>query len=184
MRTAEPTLAMLIRQTREATRREREFLCQATELLLRVRTVGRAIERRVCEVIPWHCHSLSSLDHMAPVLDEVAAAMERAGYSARDLFAVRLSLEEALANGLKHGTKGDPGKPVQVRYHVGPDRTLAEVEDPGPGFDPAAVPDPQAPQNLARPGGRGLLLMRRYTSWVRYHGRGNRVTFCRYRSAS
>ncbi len=184
MPTAEPTLSMLIRQTWEATRREREFLCQATELLLRVRTVGRAIEQRAHEVIPWCCQGLSALDEMAPVLDEVAAVMERAGYSASDLFAVRLSLEEALANGLKHGTKGDPSQAVQVRYHVNSDRVLAEVEDPGPGFDLSAVPDPQAPENWGRPSGRGLLLMQRYSSWVSYHGRGNRVSFCKDRSTS
>ncbi len=184
MRNTDPTLFMLVHQAWEATRQEREFLCQANELLGRVRAVGQAIGQRVHQVIPWCCHSLSSLEEMAPVLDGVEAAMKRAGYSATDLFAVRLSLEEAMANGFKHGTKGDPDKPVRVRYLVGPDRVLAEVEDSGPGFDLASVPDPQAPGNWERPSGRGLLLMRRYTSWVRYHGRGNRVTFCKYRGAT
>jgi serine/threonine-protein kinase RsbW len=60
---------------------------------------------------------------------------------------------------------------------------LAEVQDQGPGFDPEAVPDPMAPENLDRPCGRGLLLIRHYTTWVRYHDCGNLVTLCKHRTA-
>jgi serine/threonine-protein kinase RsbW len=62
------------------------------------------------------------------------------------------------------------------------ERVLAEVEDEGPGVDPKSVPDPRDPENLERPGGRGLLLMRHYMSSVHYSGRGNVVTLCQYRS--
>ena len=58
-----------------------------------------------------------------------------------------------------------------------------EVEDEGPGFDPRAVPDPREPENLERPGGRGLLLMRRYLTRVAHLDRGNRVVLFRERSA-
>jgi serine/threonine-protein kinase RsbW len=60
---------------------------------------------------------------------------------------------------------------------------LVEVEDEGPGFDPGQVPDPTAPENWDKPSGRGLLLMRHFTTWMRYHGRGNRVTLCKHRTA-
>jgi serine/threonine-protein kinase RsbW len=66
-----------------------------------------------------------------------------------------------------------------VRYAVGPEEVLGEVEDEGPGFDPERVPDATAPENLEKSSGRGLLLMRRFTTWLRYHGRGNRVTLCK-----
>jgi serine/threonine-protein kinase RsbW len=59
---------------------------------------------------------------------------------------------------------------------------LAEVEDEGPGFNPAVVPDPTLPENLEQTGGRGLLLMRHYMSWVHYSERGNHVTLGKCRS--
>ena len=61
---------------------------------------------------------------------------------------------------------------------------MIEVEDEGRGFDPSHVPDPTLPENLERPNGRGLLLMRRSMTWVRYTGRGNRVTLCKRRSSA
>jgi anti-sigma regulatory factor (Ser/Thr protein kinase) len=91
------------------------------------------------------------------------------------------AVEDGVVNSLKHGNGGDPSKKVRVRYHIGADAVLAEVEDEGPGFDPATVPDPTDPQNWDRPCGRGLLRMRHYTTWLRYHGRGNRLTLCKRR---
>jgi serine/threonine-protein kinase RsbW len=46
------------------------------------------------------------------------------------------------------------------------------------------VPDPLAEDNLERPGGRGLLLMRSYMTWVRFNRRGNAVTLFKQRSAA
>jgi serine/threonine-protein kinase RsbW len=71
---------------------------------------------------------------------------------------------------------------VLIRYCADQEAILIEVEDEGPGFDPSKVPDPTLPENVARCGGRGLLLMRHYMTWVRYSGRGNRVTLCKRRS--
>jgi serine/threonine-protein kinase RsbW len=115
------------------------------------------------------------------LLDAVAAALAREGYAERDVFGMRLALDEALANAVRHGHRGDPTKRVEVRYRVTAAEALAEVEDQGEGFDPGQVPDPRAPENLERLGGRGLLLMRASLSWVRYNARGNVVTLCRRR---
>jgi serine/threonine-protein kinase RsbW len=132
---------------------------------------------------PWSQVGLRRGDEVVPLLDQVEAAMTALGYPPRDLLGLRLALEEAIVNGLRHGNGGDPAKRVVVRFAVGPEEVLGEVEDEGPGFDPERAPDPTAPENLDRPCGRGLLLMRHFTSWVRYHGRGNRVTLCKRRTA-
>jgi serine/threonine-protein kinase RsbW len=123
--------------------------------------------------------SLRRSDEVNPLLDKVEAAMTELGFSLRDVMGLRLALEEAIVNGLGHGNGGDPSKQVMVRYSVGPEEVLCEVEDEGPGFDPERVPDPTLPENLHKPSGRGLLLMRHFTTWVCYHGRGNRVTLCK-----
>ncbi|HOF18390.1 MAG TPA: ATP-binding protein [Phycisphaerae bacterium] len=47
--------------------------------------------------------------------------------------------------------------------------------DEGTGFDPTRVPDPTADENLEKPSGRGLMLMRAYMDEVRYNDRGNQV---------
>jgi serine/threonine-protein kinase RsbW len=109
--------------------------------------------------------------------------MAEQGHAKKDIFGMRLALEEAIVNAIRHGNRDDPAKSVQVTFDVDPDGALAEVEDEGSGYDPARVPDPTAPENLERPGGRGLWLMRAYTTWVRHNQRGNRVTLYKCRSA-
>jgi serine/threonine-protein kinase RsbW len=127
------------------------------------------------------CLSIHATAELALVLDPITAVMERLGYPGRDLFGVRLALEEALVNAVKHGNQGDPSKQVRVRYRVTAEEVLAEVEDEGPGFDPTAVVSPLSPEGLERPSGRGLLLMYHYLSSVSYNERGNIVTLCKRR---
>lgn len=105
------------------------------------------------------------------------------GYAEKDLFGIRLALEEALVNAVKHGNRNDPSKTVHVRYQSCSQQFLIEIEDEGRGFDPEGIPDPLAPENLHRPGGRGVFLMRHYMSWVQYSETGNIVTLCKVRSA-
>ncbi len=97
---------------------------------------------------------------------------------------MRLALEEAVMNAIRHGHHYDRSKHVHLRYHVTQECLLAEVEDEGPGFNPAAVPDPREPENLERESGRGLLLMRSYMTWVRYNERGTCVTLCKSHGAA
>jgi serine/threonine-protein kinase RsbW len=130
----------------------------------------------------WYLATASSVEEMSPLLETVAEAMTDLGYPPQDVFGMRLALEEALVNAIKHGHRLDPSKQVEVHYHVSPEQVLLDVEDQGEGFDPENVPDPTAAENLERPNGRGLLLIRAYTSWIRYSDRGNAVTLCKYPS--
>jgi len=131
---------------------------------------------------PLVSERLGTLAEVDRVLEAMTEAMHGAGYPARDVFGVRLALEEAIVNAIRHGHGNDPSKHVSVRYRVSEDCVLVEVADQGPGFDPEQVPDPLAPENLERPGGRGLLLMRAYLTWLRYNRRGNSVVLCKCRS--
>jgi serine/threonine-protein kinase RsbW len=94
----------------------------------------------------------------------------------QEVFSVRLALEEALVNAIKHGNQLDRAKTVHVSYRLLPDRFEVHITDEGQGFDPNDVPDPTAVENLERPCGRGLMLMRHYMSAVQYNDRGNSVT--------
>jgi serine/threonine-protein kinase RsbW len=131
----------------------------------------------------WQHRTIGSMAEVPRVLEAVAAAMSAAGYADRDTFGMRLALDEALANAVQHGHRGDPTRRVEVRYRITAAEALAQVEDQGEGFDPQRVPDPRLPENREQPGGRGLLLMRAYLSWVRYNNRGNAVTLCQRRSS-
>jgi serine/threonine-protein kinase RsbW len=110
--------------------------------------------------------------------------MERAGYGPGDRFAVRLALEEAVVNAVKHGHGYDPGKHVLIWWLLEASSVKFVVHDEGPGFDLTQVPDPRLPENRECPCGRGLLLIRAFMSWLRFIGRGNCLAMCRLRSSA
>ena len=100
---------------------------------------------------------------------------EACGYSQDALFAVKLALEEAMTNAVKHGNRNDPSKRVTVRYAVTTEKLVVVVADEGTGFAPERVPDPTTPERLPLPCGRGILLMRAYMDHVRYRNNGAEV---------
>ena len=97
------------------------------------------------------------------------------GYSEADTFAIKLALEESLNNAIRHGNMCDPDKTIAVRFSIDSSRAAITISDQGKGFDPNAVPDPTADENLEKPCGRGIMLMRAYMDEVRYNKKGNEV---------
>ena len=91
------------------------------------------------------------------------------------LFAIRLALEEALSNAIKHGNGLDPSKTVTVEFSVSPDELRIVITDQGRGFNPSTVPDPTTDDHLEQPNGRGIMLMRAYMDEVAYNPQGNEV---------
>lgn len=106
----------------------------------------------------------------------VMAALERHAYPKASVFALRLSLHEAITNAFVHGHETLPAATtVALEYDVGPDQVRLVVEDQGPGYRPDAVPDPTLEENLEEPHGRGLALIRAYMTSVMHNERGNRI---------
>jgi serine/threonine-protein kinase RsbW len=118
------------------------------------------------------------------IQDEILGAVEARHYTPHDVFGIRLALEEALVNAIKHGNGADPAKTVRIAYQVDDDRVRVEIEDQGTGFDPGDVPDPTLPENLERPSGRGIMLMRSFMDLVQYNDRGNCVILEKQRGLS
>jgi serine/threonine-protein kinase RsbW len=114
--------------------------------------------------------------------EQILRQLEELQFAEHDLFGVRLALEEALVNAIKHGNRLDPTKNVRVQWIIDHERVVIEIEDEGEGFDPGDVPDPTADENLERPCGRGIHLMRAFMTSIDYHGRGNRVVLIKART--
>ncbi len=109
------------------------------------------------------------------VQERLIQLMEDRGFSDRDMFGVRLALEEALVNAIKHGNKMDATKSVKIDCHITDKQIQIEIEDEGTGFVPEDVPDPTLDENLEKPSGRGIMLMRSFMDRIEYVGEGNRV---------
>jgi serine/threonine-protein kinase RsbW len=118
------------------------------------------------------------------IQDQVEQLLQARKVPDRDIFCIKLALEEALVNAIKHGNQMDRGKKVRIAYRVERDRFDILIADEGPGFDPGDVPDPTCAENLERPCGRGLMLMRHYMNSVHYNESGNSVSMTKLRNGA
>ena len=118
----------------------------------------------------------SVLDVGHRLLEEMLSKIQAENWSTRDLFGLRLALEEAVVNAIKHGNCLDSAKSVHVECHSTAEKIWIRVSDQGRGFNPEAVPDCTDPDRIDVPNGRGIMLMRNYMSRVEYSERGNVVT--------
>jgi serine/threonine-protein kinase RsbW len=90
-------------------------------------------------------------------------------------FRLRVVLSEALSNAILRGNAEDRSKWVDVRAELVPDSIRVYVTDEGPGFDPAAVPEPIRPEQLDEAQGRGLYLIRKLVDAVQFNDQGNSI---------
>ncbi len=116
------------------------------------------------------------------VQERILGLIESVPFDDRDVFGIRLALEEAIVNAIKHGNGMDPDKAVRIWCRVTQENVRVEIEDEGEGFTVEEVPDPTADENLERPCGRGIMLMRAFMTEISFNSRGNRVTLVKNRT--
>ena len=129
-------------------------------------------------------------------------AVQSAGVvSDAELPRVGIAMEEALLNACLHGNleldsslrEGDGNefdrlarersaaapwmdRRVTVTAAISPCQLRVEISDEGQGFNPEALPDPTAPENLLKPHGRGVMMMKLFLDAVSWNEQGNTVT--------
>ena len=109
------------------------------------------------------------------VQGQIMDAIKANGYPDDDEFAIKLSLEEGLINAIKHGNKLDAAKRVWIEASVDQKTVDITIEDEGPGFEKAKVPDPTLEENLEKCSGRGILLIETYMSEAQWTKGGRKL---------
>ncbi len=110
--------------------------------------------------------------------------LNRRGYEFPEL-SVRSVLTESVMNAWIHGNKRDQTKSVTIRWRFRNDFQM-EIIDQGNGFDYKCIPDPKSEENITKPSGRGLFIIQKFSSYVRWKqgGRHLCVYFKKYRNQS
>lgn len=106
-----------------------------------------------------------NIELVQAVVDDL---LGRLGLEEEERHWIGLAVREAVANAIKHGNAADPDKQVEVEVGVERDEVVVTIRDQGGGFDPGGVANPLAPENLLRPGGRGIFYMRSLMDAVDY----------------
>jgi serine/threonine-protein kinase RsbW len=93
---------------------------------------------------------------------------------------IMIAVTEAVNNAIKHGNNGDSGKNVSLALSLEEGMIKFRVEDEGHGFDFHNLPDPTSPENLEKPGGRGIFLMKHLADEVDFTEKGKVVELSFY----
>ena len=88
---------------------------------------------------------------------------------------VLIAMTEGVNNAIVHGNKLDETKSVSVSCAIDEKTLVFRITDEGPGFDYDNLPDPTAPENIEKPHGRGVFLMRHLADECTFEDEGRIV---------
>jgi len=87
---------------------------------------------------------------------------ESAGFSEDDCHKISMAVHEAVINAFRYGNEEQRHKKITVVVELDAEMFVIHVVDQGRGFNLADIPDPLAEENLLKPSGRGIFLMRAF----------------------
>lgn len=88
---------------------------------------------------------------------------------------ILVAITEAVNNAIYHGNQANPSKNIDILFKSFPDRVTFTVKDEGAGFNYNNLPDPTNPENIEKPNGRGVFLMRNLADRVSFEDNGSTV---------
>lgn len=122
----------------------------------------------------------SNLKNIKPAVDEILDYLKSIEVEGSLIFDIRLGLEEALINAVKYGNRFNKSLTVEVEFTHNGNKVIIAVEDKGNGFDYRNLPDPTREENLLKPKGRGIFLIKHLMDDVEFNRRGNRITMVKF----
>jgi serine/threonine-protein kinase RsbW len=93
---------------------------------------------------------------------------------------IMIAVTEAVNNAIKHGNRSDATKNVFLALSLEESLIKFKVQDEGDGFNFYDLPDPTSPENLEKPGGRGIFLMKHLSDEVKFTDGGRTVELSFY----
>ncbi len=115
------------------------------------------------------------------VTDTITATLTQLNVPEEKRMEIALAVQEALVNAAVHGCNNDRSKEVRCRLERDPNgRIVITVTDPGSGFPPGSLPDPNHPENLYADHGRGVYLIRQLMDEVHFENGGNQIKMWKY----
>lgn len=190
-------------------RRLKEDLAEIVEQVLVVSRDKRTQSRLLNRI--QHTEFTASLENDLSLIQSLVVYIQSQLTTHRvfpesDRIRIGVALEEALLNSFYHGNLEISSKlreddydeyyslakrrcseapycdrRIEVKVKICPDQVDFIITDDGPGFDPSTLPDPRDPENLERPSGRGVLLMKTFLDEVVYNPKGNQVRMTKRR---
>jgi serine/threonine-protein kinase RsbW len=107
---------------------------------------------------------------LADISEFIAQAAQEAGLDSKEVYAVKLAVDEACTNIIEHGYGGEGIGKIECSYSFDAEALTIKLRDWGGAFDPKDVPDPDfnVPLEKLQPRGAGLYFMRKLMDKVQF----------------
>jgi serine/threonine-protein kinase RsbW len=133
-------------------------------------------------------NKMDSIKVHFPSLDENIRIVESFIDNAKEKFKldddiygnIMVAVTESVNNAIRHGNKNDKKKNVHLSLSLNDNLIRFIIKDEGIGFDYHNLPDPTAPENIDKPSGRGIFLMKHLSDEVTFKNEGSEVELCFY----
>lgn len=93
---------------------------------------------------------------------------------------IMISVTECVTNAIVHGNNLDGNKKVDLELHLDENQVEFVIMDEGQGFDFDHLIDPTAPENLEKPGGRGIFIMKHLADGIKFEDKGRKTILTFY----
>ncbi len=136
----------------------------------------------------YYIWGMESINISIPSLSENIRIIESFIDNAKEKFSlnddiygnIMVAVTESVNNAIRHGNNNNKSKNVSLSLQLQADQIKFIIRDEGNGFDYHNLPDPTAPENLDKPGGRGIFLMKNLSDEVNFKENGKVVELCFY----
>jgi len=120
----------------------------------------------------------SKLEELEAVQRLISQAASAFGLTEDMAYWMELTISESVINAIRHGNQFDPTKKARLAISFDGENVEVVVEDQGEGFSLDELADPTRDENLLKPCGRGILIIRSFmdeVSLTRREGGGTRL---------
>lgn len=117
---------------------------------------------------------IDNLSYVEKMIDDIASDFKLTSEVYGNILVATV---EAVNNAIIHGNKLDGSKKVNINFSIEDNKLRISIKDEGPGFDYENIPDPTAPENIEKPHGRGIFLMKHLVDEWEFKNNGSQVDF-------
>ncbi len=116
--------------------------------------------------------SISNISIIENIIDEISIELS----IVTELYGnILIAVIESVTNAILHGNKSDENKLVKLVFSEENNVLTISVSDEGNGFNYDNLPDPTKSENVEKPDGRGVFLMRHLADEVLFERDGATV---------
>lgn len=134
----------------------------------------------------YHKSITASTENLSEVRKFIGTHAKSHGFNSQQIADIRLAVDEAITNIIKHAYKGDSSNSINIEVSLESDHICIQLQDRGKTFKMRRFSEPDIKRKIKekKRGGMGVFLIHSLMDEVSYTQKNgaNEIVMCKYRS--